>query len=334
MNPGQRTLLIFGLPVATVYTIWAVYMTATGSWGLFLDNYYMTITMIFGSFIAGSTSEGGGAVAYPVMTLIFQIPAAVARNFSFAIQSIGMTAATLWIIARRVPVERNYLWLALTGGTVGVIFSMLFIAPHVPPPYAKMMFVSLWLAFGFALFWINFRSSHERVTDLDFLTKAQRLELLFVGFVGGCFSGILGNGIDICTFAYVTMRYGLSEKIGTPTSVILMASNAVAGFLAHAFYFKDMQPQAINYWLVCIPVVMFGAPLGAFVVTHIPRSVIAYFLCAVIVVQFIGALFILKPTGMLLAFSAATFALGMLLFFSLTVRRLRSDAAAAPSSAR
>ena len=28
--------------------------------------YYMSITMVFGSLVAGSTSEGGGAIAYPV----------------------------------------------------------------------------------------------------------------------------------------------------------------------------------------------------------------------------------------------------------------------------
>ena len=29
----------------------------------------MSLTMCLGSFIAGATSEGGGAIAYPVMTL-------------------------------------------------------------------------------------------------------------------------------------------------------------------------------------------------------------------------------------------------------------------------
>jgi uncharacterized membrane protein YfcA len=33
----------------------------------------MTLTMVFGSFIAGSTSEGGAAVAFPVLTLLFKV---------------------------------------------------------------------------------------------------------------------------------------------------------------------------------------------------------------------------------------------------------------------
>ena len=35
------------------------------------------------------TSEGGGAVAFPVMTLALGIPPAVARDFSLMIQSCG-----------------------------------------------------------------------------------------------------------------------------------------------------------------------------------------------------------------------------------------------------
>jgi uncharacterized membrane protein YfcA len=41
----------------------------------------MSVTMAFGSFIAGATSEGGGAVAFPVMTLLFNIAPSIARDF-------------------------------------------------------------------------------------------------------------------------------------------------------------------------------------------------------------------------------------------------------------
>ena len=45
--------------------------------------------MIFGATIAGMTSEGGGAVAFPVMTLALGIKPSVARDFSLMIQSCG-----------------------------------------------------------------------------------------------------------------------------------------------------------------------------------------------------------------------------------------------------
>jgi hypothetical protein len=45
--------------------------------------------MVFGATIGGMTSEGGGAVAFPVMTLALGIKPAVARDFSLMIQSCG-----------------------------------------------------------------------------------------------------------------------------------------------------------------------------------------------------------------------------------------------------
>jgi uncharacterized protein len=55
---------------------------------VFKDKYYMSITMVFGSMFAGATSEGGAAIAFPVMTLAFNVNPQVARDFSFMIQSV------------------------------------------------------------------------------------------------------------------------------------------------------------------------------------------------------------------------------------------------------
>lgn len=318
MKLDKRTLLIFGLPVLLVYLIWSSYMTISDSWILFLRDWYMTVTMIFGSFIAGASSEGGGAIAYPVMTLGFQISPDVARNFSLAIQSIGMTAATLWIVAKRITIEKTYLWLAMSGGTIGIILATFFIVPLVSPAYAKMVFVSFWLSFGIALFVINHIRKRDTVTSLSSLNSRQKAELFFIGVLGGILSAIFGNGIDICTFAFVTLKYNLSEKIATPTSVILMASNAVVGTLVHFFVVQDMQREAINFWLVCIPVVMLGAPFGAYFVNKIKRLAIAYLLYLIIVVQFVAAILIIQPSAVLITVSALTFIAGMVIFFVLT----------------
>ncbi|MCW9706012.1 sulfite exporter TauE/SafE family protein [Fodinibius salsisoli] len=287
-------------------------------WGLFIDNWFMSLTMIFGSFVAGISSEGGGAIAYPVMTLMFKITPDVARNFSLAIQSIGMTAASLWIFAKRIPVERTYLLLSGLGGLLGVIAGTIWIAPIVPPAYAKMMFVSFWLSFGIALFVINHIRKRDTRSSLPVLSGYQKTELVLVGLLGGVLSAVFGNGIDICTFSFVTMKYSLSEKIATPTSVVLMTTNAIVGTLMHGFVVADMQVEAINYWLVCIPFVILGAPLGANVLGKINRISIAVMLYLIIIAQFVAALFIIQPSGMLMIVSMLTFLTGIAIFFFLT----------------
>ncbi|MEZ6091362.1 MAG: hypothetical protein R3C05_25760 [Pirellulaceae bacterium] len=73
-----------------VWTVWAI-----GVWN-FVDpqtfrwGWPIAPTMLVGSFIAGSTSAGGGAVAFPVMTLLFGVAPPVARDFSLMIQTVGM----------------------------------------------------------------------------------------------------------------------------------------------------------------------------------------------------------------------------------------------------
>ena len=53
--------------------------------------------------------------------------------------------------------------------------------------------------------------------------------LLFVGFLGGIFSAIAGSGVDICSFSVLSLLFRVSEKVSTPTSVVLMAINTVFG---------------------------------------------------------------------------------------------------------
>ena len=305
------------VPIAVTLLVWATYVSVEGLWGLFRTHGFMTLTMVAGSFVAGVSSEGGGAVAYPVMTLMFEIDPSVARNFSLAIQSVGMTAAALYIFARRIPVETTYLWLVAVGSVPGLVGGTYFVAPYVPPAYAKMAFVSFFLSYGLALYVINHVRDQDATDALPTLAPGQKAELLAIGLIGGTLSAIFGNGIDICSFAFVTLKYRLSEKVATPTSVVLMAFNAVLGFALHALVLQDMQPEAYRFWWVSIPVVVFGAPLGAYVVSRVPRLYLASLLYTVIVVQFVSALWIIQPAVPLLLFSTAVFGFGVVLFFQL-----------------
>lgn len=322
MISTKAPLRIFLALASSLLIGWTVYMSVTQSWFLFKENWFMTVTMVVGSFIAGASSEGGGAIAYPAMTLLFNIGPDVARNFSFAIQSFGMSFAAIWIFLSKIKIEKNYLLIAGIGGAAGILLGTYYIVPLIKPSYAKMMFVSFWLSFGMALYVVNFIRKRESKDQLPILTLYQKSELLVIGVIGGIFSSVFGNGIDICTFAFVVLKYGLSEKVATPTSVILMASNAIVGAILHIFVLGTMQAEAVNYLLVCLPVVIFGAPLGAFVINQIGRKSIAVLLITIIVAQFISALAIIQPSILLITFSLGIFLIGVIIFFLLTSFKL------------
>ena len=305
-------------PIVILLVLWLIYMQDTNQWGLFQDNWFMTVTMIFGSFIAGASSEGGGAIAFPAMTLLYDIMPHTARNFSLAIQSIGMTAAALIILRNKFPVEYKYLIPASIGGGIGIIFGTFYIVPYVPATFSKMLFVTFWLSFGVILFYINVifkRKVFDRMPDLS---RIELLFLLIVGFSGGTLSSILGSGLDIFSFAYITIRYHLSEKVATPTSVVVMAINSLIGFCLHYFIIQDFATEEFNYWLVSIPVVLIGAPMGAYYINQQTRDFVSWFLYIIIITQFIGALLIIRPEGMLLLFTILVFVFGLLFFYGFT----------------
>ena len=315
MSKIHRNKALIFIPIVVVLIIWSKYMFTQNTWGLFKDFWFMSLTMAFGSFIAGASAEGGGAVAFPVMTLIFKIPAEVARNFGLAIQSLGMTMASLLIFLRGIKVEHKYLWLTSAGGALGIFLGTWYLVPIIPGPFAKMLFVTFWLSFGLVLYYVNEIYKRHTVDELPHFSNFEKFTIVIVGIIGGMLSSLLGSGLDIFSFSYVTMRYHLSEKVATPTSVVIMGLNTVIGFFIHYFIIKDFGTEEFNYWLVCIPVVIFGAPVGAYFINNKTRGFISKFLYLIILVQFVSALFIIKPVGTLLYFSIFVFVFGIFFFF-------------------
>ena len=112
--------------------------------------------------LVGMTSEGGGSVAFPIMTLAFSISPIVARDFSLGIQSCGMTAAAFTILWMRIQLEWNSIIFCSLGGLFGIVFGLEWIDPNLTPPQKKMGFVSVWFSFAFALFLLN--RYHKRKT--------------------------------------------------------------------------------------------------------------------------------------------------------------------------
>lgn len=68
--------------------------------------------------------QGGASVAFPIMTLAFGIVPLVARDFSFMIQSAGMTAAAATIVIMQVQVEMHSVIWSTVGGICGIILGL------------------------------------------------------------------------------------------------------------------------------------------------------------------------------------------------------------------
>jgi len=300
-----------------IIIFWFSYMFLNNGFLLFNKHWLIAITMIFGSFIAGASSEGGGAIAFPVFTLLLDASPQIARNFSFAIQSIGMTAASLIILELKIPIERKTILYASLGGVLGLITGTYKILHFFSPLMTKLFFVSLWLSFGIVLFVINRKKKRILFNKIKNLSKNETLLLIFFGFLGGIITSFFGNGIDILMFCLLTLYFKINEKVATPTSVIIMTINTIFGAILHVFVIEDFQEIAFEFWLCSIPVVIIFAPLGAFVINTVSRHYISKFLYFIVVIQFIGAIIILKPSSYQYLFSCIVLIIGSLLFFNL-----------------
>ena len=89
----------------------------------------LAAAMAVGSYVAGSTPMGGGTVGFPVLVLLMDLPATLGRDFSFAIQAIGMTSASIYILCRRQELEWPMLRASLPGALLGTPLGIAFVAP-------------------------------------------------------------------------------------------------------------------------------------------------------------------------------------------------------------
>ncbi len=246
----------------------------------------MALAMAFGSYVAGSTPMGGGTVGFPVLVLFFDQPATLGRDFSFAVQSIGMTSASIFIMARRQPLAWSMLKGSVLGSLLGTPLGIVFIAPLVPELWIKVVFAVVWASFGVLhLYRIGEISSHTGMTS-----PGERWDFrvgLVVGLVSGAtVAAVTGVGIDMVLYAALVLLCRADLKIAIPTSVVIMAFTSLIG-IAFKNLFTGVQPGVFENWLAAAPVVALGAPLGAFAVDLIGRKPTLLFVAVLCVGQFL-----------------------------------------------
>ncbi|MEM8902753.1 MAG: TSUP family transporter [Actinomycetota bacterium] len=289
-----RARQALGVSIA-VTAVWAVWVTAAGHWDRIADQWAAAVTMVFGSFVAGSTPQGGGAVAFPVFTKLLDVPAEVARSFSLSIQTVGMGTATAAILLRRRAVQWRLVAISVPAAVVAFAVVAWFggdgdapFRPSVlPGAYVKVTFTLVLAAM--ALVVVLGRRVPVRVIEQDVDDIGSRLVVagLVAGAIGGAASALVGSGADVVTYLLVVVLVGLDPRIGVPTSVVAMTAVSATGFVLLGLVdghlsieltdgmvtaVGDVVPDEpldagradlFGLWLAAMPVVAWGAPLGS-----------------------------------------------------------------------
>lgn len=305
MKKQQQVIVSF----LFIILVWAAWLLATHpyTWSIVSSNWQVTLTMIFGSFIAGATSEGGGAIAFPVFTKALSIAPYDAKVFSLAIQSVGMLAASLAIYMMRIRVLWRVISWVSVGGMLGLYMGLL-LAPAIPAGIIRMLFTVLAVSLAITLASLG-KNSKGYYLSMPELNGLEKMILVSLGIVGGMISGLVGSGIDMLCFSVLVLLFRISETIATPTSVILMAIHSIAGIAMQLFIFDGVSAQVINYWLAAVPVVVIGAPLGAYFCSKLHFYQIRYFLIVLISLELVSSLWLLNFDKELIMFSVLVFTL-------------------------
>jgi uncharacterized membrane protein YfcA len=206
-----------------------------------------------------------------------------------------MTAASIYILNKKIALDWNYIIYVSFGGLFGLLFGTYNLVPYIQPMVAKLIFVSLWLAFGIVLYLENRKQTRIIYEKIILFSHSDRINLILFGFIGGGISSLFGTGINIFTFCFLVIYYKVNEKVATPSSIIIMTIETIAGFALHGLVIKDISKESYDMWLSCIPIVIFFAPLGAYVVNKISRITFTNFLYFIFLVQYLGAMFVIRP---------------------------------------
>ena len=281
----------FALWLAAFYTTWLLVVVRGGLWDRVLEHWPIAASMAAGSYFAGSTPIGGGAVGFPVLVLLFDRPAAMGRVFGLAIQSIGMVSASILILASRQTLDWRLLRPALKGSLIATPLGIALAAPAASDLAVKLVFAVIWASFGLA----HLRRMNE-IISADSLRRVEfgieRETGLAIGVVGGVVAALTGVGIDMILYETLVFFYRADLKTAIPTSVVLMAFTSVVGIatclvLSLTGAAAHQIPAGLFYnWLAAAPVVAVGAPLGAIVVKRIPRMVTMGIVSTLCIAQF------------------------------------------------
>lgn len=250
-----------------IFQVW--FIAALGVWiilsvhwldGSFLAaHWFYPAVMVLGGFVAGITPEGGGAVAFPLLGIFFEVERPLARDFSLMIQSVGMTSAGIFTLTRPGTDIRRFrplLWFVPVA-FVGFVLGMQFLQ-GVPAYLLQALFLSL-----ITTFTVAYLCGDHRGTEASLPAKGGKLSLATVLLAGGLCASLFGTGADILLYTLLVTHFRLQEKTATQFSILLMASLSILGFAYRGLADASLTSDQLRTWLAAFPVVLVMAPLGA-----------------------------------------------------------------------
>jgi len=309
----RASLNIWYSYVAAFLAIWAFLVFGARWYGEVLRQWPVALVMALGSLVAGSTPMGGGAVSFPFLVLWTGTAPGEARDFGLMIQALGMTSAMIFMLCRRVRIQGWILFGTILGAAGGMLAGTIVIAPHVASNFVKLLFACTWMSF--AMLTIPKNREFCSITGVRPLSiRTAMLVGLIVGISGGVIASLIGLGVEMLLYTVLILLYRCDLRIAVPTAVSAMAVTSIFGLITH-LWLGDISHDVAMKFLAAGPVVIFGAPIGTYIVSVIPRIHILYVVSFLCVAQFVWTLHRLERTPAELRFVAGVMTSAGVVFY-------------------
>lgn len=112
-------------------------------------------------------------------------------------------------------------------------------------------------------------------------------------------------------FMVMTLGYRLEPRVAVPTAVLIMAATSAVGFTFRLLQSKPIG-VAWGYWAVAVPIVMIGAPLGAWVASKVRADVILGGVLVLIAAEVVSSTLLIPLDAARLGWVAGVSALAVL----------------------
>lgn len=285
LHRALRRLMPFWWWLFWFYCAWLTIIIVGDLWSQLAAHWPIALAMAAGSYVAGSTPMGGGTVGFPILVLLLDQPASLGRNFSYCVQSIGMSSATVFLLVNRSVIAWKFLALCALGSLVTLPLTAIYLVPIIPDVTVKLLFACIWAGFGVMTLYKlrDFVRAHNVPRCRDSMGVVLGLAS---GLLGGVAAGLTGVGIDMILYTLLVLVYRSDLRVAIGTSVIIMAFNSLLGVVISGSLGR-ISPDVFYNWIAAAPIVAVGAPFGALMMTIISRTKTLFFVSILCLIQFV-----------------------------------------------
>lgn len=231
------------------------------------------LSAIFMGLALGMTGGGGSILTVPILVYLFLISPVQAISYSLFV--VGLTALVGGALAyRRGEVDLKTGFIFAVPSFIGVYVSRHFVVPLLPDPvftfgnliFSKSLFTMMIFSMVMLLASISMIKGRKQVQTLE-MTSFNRIILIASrGILVGFITGFVGAGGGFLIVPALVVLLGLDMKKAVGTSLLIIASNSLIGFLG------DLQNQSHTDWQMLLTIV-FIAIVGLFVGMKLARKI-------------------------------------------------------------